>query len=524
MADMTEAEKREAACKSKAVLVASVIIVVAFCLAGAVFPTATSDAVYAVNHFLTHEAGWLYLVMVAFFVAFALFMAFSRYGAIKLGKDDDKPEYSNFQWFALLFGGGIGIGLVFWGVAEPMYHVQSNPLGATTELEVARNAVRLAFMHEGVHCWALFAVCGMALGYFVYRKDMPFLMSSAFYPLLGDKIYGPVGKVIDVIAVFATVFGITTSLGLAALQISGGLNYIYGMGIDPFKTCVIIAIITAIFTLATVAGLEKMMAKVVNLKVYLSIAFLVFFLVFAGFVYIMQTMTDVFGSYVSNFIRQSFWMGNPEWLSNWTIFYWAWWIAWATFCGQFFARVSKGRTVREMLVAGTLLPAGFSFFWMVIYGASGLHMNDLAGGTIMMAVNNDYTTALFALLQQLPLYQVTAPLALVLVVLCFVGAADSATFVLPMLTLGGEMNPSKKSRAFWGIAEGTLTIVMLIVGGEATLKVLQTASVASAFPFMFVLLGMCVGVHRAMKAEFGPAPETKPNPDAASVDAALQHA
>ncbi len=499
------AEKRETAVKSKTVLIVSVVIVVAFTIWGAFFTESCAAAINVVNDFLCHELGWLYLLMAGFFVFFGLFIAFSKYGKIKLGKDEDKPDYGNFQWFALLFGGGIGIGLVFWGVAEPMFHIQSNPLYATTDIDVARNAIRIAFMHEGIHCWAMFAVVGAALGYAQHRKGLPCLISSGFYPLIGDKVYGPIGKVIDIIAVFATVFGISTSLGLGALQISGGLNYIYGMGIDPYKTCIVIGIITALFTLATVSGLEKMMSKVVNAKVYLAIVFMVFLLVFGGFVYIMQTMTDVFGAYVSTFIRQTFWLGNPEWLGGgWTVFYWAWWMAWSPFCGQFFARVSKGRTLKEMLLAGTLLPAGFSFLWMIIYGGAGININNLTGGLIMQATNNDYTTALYSLLQQLPLYPVMAPLALILVVLCFVGAADSATFVLPMLTLGGEMNPSKKSRAFWGIAQGAVTVAIILAGGQAALKALQTASVVAALPFMFVMFGLCIGLYWALKTELDP--------------------
>lgn len=385
-----------------------------------------------------------------------------------------------------------------------MMHYATGPMDAPYTAAAMRTAIRIAFMHEGVHCWALFAVCGLALGYFQYRKGLPCLISSAFYPLIGERIYGPIGKTIDILAVFATVFGIATSLGLGAMQIAGGITYIWGVKTNSVTIALIIAGITAIFTLATVSGLHSMMSKVVNIKVWLSILFMIFLLAFGGFVYIMQTMTDTFGAYISTFINQTFWYGNPKWLSSWTVFYWAWWIAWAPFCGQFFARVSKGRTIRQMILGGTLLPAGFSFLWITIYAAAGFLADSATGGLISTAVKNDYTTALFALLQQLPLYQITAPLALVLVVLCFTGAADSATFVLPMLTMGGDLDPSKKSRAFWGVSQGAVTIVLILIGGKSALKVLQTASVVAAFPFMFVMFFMCISVWKSLREEFQP--------------------
>ncbi len=492
--------------QNRTVLYVSILIVIAFTLVGALFPDGTGTVIYAINDFLCNDLGWSYLLFTAFFLFFGFAIAFSRYGKIRLGKDDDQPEFGNFQWFALLFGGGIGIGLVFWSVAEPMMHYATGPMNEPYTAEAMRTAIRITFMHEGVHCWALFAVCGLALGYFQYRKGLPFLISSAFYPLIGDRIYGPIGKTIDIIAVFATVFGISTSLGLGAMQISGGISYIWGVETNSVTTALIIAGITAIFTFATVSGLHKLMAKVVNFKVWLSIAFMVFILIFGGSVYIMQTMTDTLGAYLTTFVNQTFWYGNPEWLSSWTVFYWAWWIAWAPFCGQFFARVSKGRTVKQMILGGTLLPAGFSFLWITIYAAAAFNADTLTGGMISTAVSNDYTTALFALLQQLPLYSITAPLALVLVVFCFVGAADSATFVLPMLTMGGDMNPPKKARAFWGVAQGAVTIILILIGGQSALKVLQTASVAAAFPFMFIMLFMCFGVWKAMRQEMRPVP------------------
>ncbi len=496
--------------KNRTVLIVSMIIVIGFTLFGAVFPDALAVGVNAVNSFLCDDLGWFYLIMTFAFLIFGLAIAISKYGKIRLGRDDEKPEFSNFQWFALLFGGGIGIGLVFWAVAEPMIHYATGPMDDPFTAEAMRTGMRLAFMHEGVHCWGLFGVVGLALAYAQYRKNRPFLISSSFYPLIGERVNGWIGYTVDIISVFATVFGISTSLGLGALQIAGGFGYIWAIETNPAFTAILIGIITAVFTLATVSGLHKWMAKIVNIKVWLAVAFMVFLLVFGGFVFIMQHMTDTLGAYISSFIGQSLWYGDPEWLSSWTVFYWAWWIAWSPFCGQFFARVSRGRTVRQMVLGGTFLPAGFSFFWMTIYGGAAFFQDAASGGAIQAAVNNDYTTALYALLQQLPLYQVTGPLALFLVLICFVGAADSATFVLPMLTMGGEMDPPKKYRAFWGIAQGAVTIVLILAGGEAALKTLQTASVVAAFPFIFVLIFMCAGIYISLKQEFDPDADTTP--------------
>ena len=490
--------------QDRTVLYVSIAIVVLFTGIALLFQEQTGSVITAVNAFLCNDLGWLYLLMTAGFLAFGIAIAISRYGSIRLGRDDDKPEFGNLQWFALLFGGGIGIGLVFWSVAEPMLHYASGPMNQPFTPEAMRTAIRITFMHEGIHCWALFAVVGLALGYAQYRKGLPFLISSSFYPLIGERINGWIGKLVDIISAFATVFGISTSLGLGALQITGGIGYIWGFETNNGMTAIIIGIITAVFTLATVSGLHKWMSKVVNIKVLLSVMFMVFLLVFGGFVFIMQQMTDTLGAYFSTFVNQTFWYGNPEWLFSWTVFYWAWWIAWAPFCGQFFARVSKGRTIRQMILGGTLLPAGFSFIWITIYASAAFNMNASSGGAISEAVGVDYTTALYALLQQLPWYTITAPLALVLVIICFVGAADSATFVLPMLTMGGDMNPPKKARAFWGIAQGAITIALILVGGQSVLKTLQTASIFAALPFMFVMLFMCIGVYKSLRSEFAP--------------------
>lgn len=484
------------------VLYVSATLALGFVLSAMFFPKTMNTIVEGLFSSITGNFGWFYLIATVLFIIVALVIAAGPYGQIKLGKDDDKPEFTTFSWLAMLFGGGMGIGLVFWSVSEPMMHYINPPIGPGETPEAIEMAMRITFFHWGFHPWVIFAIGGLALAYFQFRKNMPFLISSAFYPLIGDKIYGPIGKTIDILAVFATIFGVATSLGLGSNQIATGLQYVWGIEPSPFLVSMIIAIITVIFTLSTVSGLHKAMQMIANLKVWLSIAFMVFIFLFGGMVYILNTMTSGLGAYLQNIVGQSFWMGNLEWLNGWTIFYWAWWIAWAPFVGQFVARVSKGRTIREFILAVSLLPSGFSLIWIGIYGGAAFNINALSNGALKTAVETDYTTGLFALLEQLPLYPFTAVLAIILIVACFIGAANSATFVLSMLTSGGDMDPNKKLRAIWGITQGAVTIVLILVGGTSALMVLQTASIASAFPFTIVMLIMCVSIFIALKEDY----------------------
>ncbi|MPW27084.1 BCCT family transporter [Alkalibaculum sp. M08DMB] len=486
---------------NRTVLYVSAAISLVFVLLSMLFTTKMNEVFGKVFSFLTNGFGWLYLLSVAIFIIVAAWIAISPYGKIILGKDDDKPEFSNFQWFSMLFGGGMGIGLVFWSVAEPIMHYSSPPFGDSATPEAMRIAMQTTFFHWGIHPWVIFAIGGLALAYFQFRKNLPFLISSAFYPLIGDKIYGPVGKTIDILAVFATIFGVATSLGLGSSQIANGLEYIWGIKSTPLTISLIIAVMTVIFTLATVSGLHKAMQAAANLKIWLSIAFMVFIFTFGGMVSILNNITGSIGDYLQNIVGQTFWMGNISWLNGWTIFYWAWWIAWAPFVGQFVARVSKGRSIREFIFAVSLLPSGFSLIWLGIYGGAAFNLDALSGGAIQAATNNNYTTALFAMLEQLPFYAITAPLSIILIVACFIGAANSATYVLAMLTSGGNMNPSKQLKGGWGIAQGAITIVLILVGGTSAVQALQTASIAAAFPFMLIMLVMCYSIIKALKQD-----------------------
>ena len=484
--------------KNNKVLVISILIVLAFVAFGAILPSVLGGAAQWAFSVLTRQFGWLYLIAVFVMMVFAFYVALSPLGKLKMGKESDQPEFTDFQWFTMLFGGAMGIGLVFYSVAEPLMHYAAPPTEAAGTSAAMYEAMETVFFHWGIHPWVIYAIGGLALGYFSFKKGRPFLVSSAFEPLLGDRVDGPIGKTIDILAVFATVFGVATSLGLGASQIVGGLNYIYGVKGGTLLTCLIIAGITVCFTLATISGLQKGMQLIADIKIWLSVGFMIFIFVFGGAVFILDLFTNTLGGYLGNLLPHSLWMENKDFVSDWTVFYWAWWIAWAPFCGQFCARVSKGRTVRQYLLTVSLLPAVLGFVWLSSYGGAAFHMNEMSGGGLLAAVQQDHTTGLFALLQQLPLYGITAPLALALILFSFLGSANSATYVLSMLTDQGNIDPSKKLRAGWGIAQGLVTIVCIIIGGTSVLQILQTTSIVAAFPYMFIMIFMCISIYKAM--------------------------
>ena len=486
--------------KDHRVLTVSVILVAAFVAFGALFPGALGAAAEVLFTLLTEKFGWMYLLTVFLMALFLLFVALSPMGKLKLGKADDQPEFSNFQWFTMLFGGAMGIGLVFYSVAEPLMHYMAPPTAEPGTQAAMYEAMETVFFHWGFHPWIIYAIGGLALGYFSFKKDKPFLVSSAFEPLIGSRTQGALGKAIDILAVFATIFGVATSLGLGASQIVGGLRHVYGVQAGTLLTCLIIAGITVCFTAATISGLQKGIQLIADIKIWLSIGFMIFIFVFGGAVFILDLLTSSLGGYLGSLVEKSLWMENKSFVTSWTVFYWAWWLAWAPFCGQFCARVSKGRTVRQYLLTVSVVPAFFGFLWLGIYGGAAFHL-DGAGGQILAAVQTDYTTGLFALLAELPVYVITAPLALLLIVFSFLSSANSATYVLAMLTDHGNMDPDKKLRAGWGIAQGAVTIICMVVGGQSVLQILQTVSIVAAFPYMIVMILMCVSIYKTLSRD-----------------------
>ncbi|MBA2939808.1 BCCT family transporter [Paenibacillus sp. CGMCC 1.16610] len=484
------------------VLSISIGIILIFVLCGAFAPvqfaaTATSLFDSSIRNF-----GWFFLISTFGCLVFAFYLAFSKYGRIKLGKDEDEPEYSTISWFAMLFSAGMGIGLVFWGVAEPLSHYLSPPEGATGgSTEAARLAMRYSFFHWGVHPWAIYTIISLTLAYFQFRHDKKGLISAVFSPLIGKLSEGGIGAVIDILAIIATAFGVATSLGLGALQINGGLNHMFGISIQPVVQVVIIGIVTVLFLISATTGLDKGIRILSNANLLIAVLLMAFVFLVGPTSFILDLFTSTLGGYLQNLVYMSLRMTpftQGTWVGVWTLFYWAWWIAWGPFVGTFIARVSKGRTIKEFVLGVLLVPSLFSFMWFSVFGGTGLHLELFDQFPIAAAAKQDVTSALFLTLQQLPIGHIIALIATILIITFFITSADSATFVLGMLSTKGDPNPSNKVKIVWGGLQSSMAIVLLISGG---LSGLQTASIIAALPFAIIIIGMCVSLMIALRQD-----------------------
>jgi glycine betaine transporter len=461
-----------------------------------------SDAVFG---FLTKDFGWLYLIAMTFFVFFAIAIAFSKFGKVRLGPDDSRPEYKTASWFAMLFGAGMGVGLVFWGVAEPISHYVSPIAGIEPGTpEAADFAMRSSFMHWGVHPWAGYAIIGLALGYFQFRKKKPGLISVIFEPLIGEKgVKGPIGKIIDVLAVFATVAGIVTSLGLGVLQINSGLNYLFGVPTTLLIQIIIIAVISIIYIWSAVSGIDKGIKMISDANLYIAFALMIAVVLVGPRLEMVNNLMNGLGQYIGNFFQDSFGIsayGDNSWVESWRIFYWAWWIAWAPFVGTFIARISKGRTIREFVMGVVIAPSLGSIAWFAIMGTLGLHLGETGGLSmdVLKEVAAVPETGLFVVMQKYPFGMVLSLVALVLLSTFFITSANSGTFVLSSLTSGGDLNPGNGKKILWGVIQSIMAVGLLIAGG---LTPLQTISIVAAFPFIFIMIFACVALVKALKSE-----------------------
>ncbi|MBB5326377.1 glycine betaine transporter [Anoxybacillus tepidamans] len=458
-----------------------------------------------VHAFLIHKFGWFYLLSATAFLIFCFVLIFSKYGNIRLGSDDEKPDYSYKTWFAMLFSAGMGIGLVFWGVAEPMYHYYEPPVGEGETAESARVAMRYAFFHWGLHPWAIYAVVGLALAYFQFRKKAPGVMSGVLRPILGKRVDGVTGVAIDTLAVYATIFGVATSLGLGAIQISGGLSHLIPAINNTITTqLMVIVIVTVLFMLSAQTGLDKGIKWLSDTNVALAALLMVFLLFVGPTNFIMDVFTTTLGSYLQNLSSMSLKLSpfeQSDWPRSWTIFYWAWWIAWAPFVGSFIARVSRGRTVREFIIGVLLVPTVFSMIWFSVFGGTALYLERFEQANIMKIMNDaGVEMALFAVLQHFPFGSLLAGIAIILICTFFVTSADSATFVLGMQTTNGSLNPANSVKFTWGIIQSVIAAILLWTGG---LQSLQTASIIAAFPFTIIMILMVVSLLRAFRQEIG---------------------
>lgn len=491
--------------KATIVFTISVIIAVLFILWGAFAPDNLAAVTGTIQGFLQTKFAWFYLISASVFLIFAIYLIFSPYGKIRLGKDDERPEYSTISWFAMLFSAGMGIGLVFWGVAEPVSHYMDPPYGKGGTPESANLALQYSFFHWGFHPWGIYTVVALALAYFKFRRGAPGTISATFYPLLGEKVKGPIGKTIDIIAVFATVFGVATSLGLGAIQINGGLSYLNND--IPNTTAVqflIIGVVTVLFMLSAISGLGRGIKWLSNANLLMAVLLMVFVLFAGPTNFLLNFFTATLGSYLQNLPKMSlrlspFSAKNASWIQDWTIFYWAWWIAWAPFVGTFIARVSRGRTVREFVIGVLAVPTIFSALWFSIFGGSGIYLEKFKNIDLNKAIDqNGYEVALFAMLSHFPMSTFLSVLAIILISTFFITSADSATFVLGMQTTNGSLNPPNSIKITWGVIQAGAAAVLLWSGG---LNALQTASIIAAFPFVFILIFMMISLIKAFKEE-----------------------
>ncbi|OFA05390.1 BCCT family transporter [Duganella phyllosphaerae] len=479
----------------------SAALILVFVLFGAIFPELAGAMFDRVQTRIVRDFGWFYILSVAIFLIFVIFLMVSRYGDVKLGPDDSEPDYSYLSWFSMLFSAGMGIGLLFFGVAEPIQHYSKPPVGPGSTVDSAREAMILTFFHWGMHAWAIYIVIGLALAYFAFRRGLPLTLRSGLYPLIGRRINGPIGHAIDIFAVLGTMFGVATSLGFGVLQVNAGFSYLFGIPVNAAVQVGLIAAITGLATLSAGTGLDKGVRRLSELNIILAVALLIFVLAAGSTVFLLQAYVQNIGAYLGAVVQRTFRMYAYEpntWLGDWTLFYWGWWISWSPFVGMFIARISRGRTIREFTTGVLLVPVLFTFLWMTVFGNTAIAL-DLSGtAPIVKAVAENMPVALFKMLEQLPFPLVSSGIATLLIITFFVTSADSGALVIDMITSGAAPNPPVWQRIFWAVSAGVVAAVLLVAGG---LKGLQTAALVSALPFAVVMLFICYGLLRALQTE-----------------------
>jgi choline/glycine/proline betaine transport protein len=465
-------------------------------------PKAAQDLFESVQAWILGNASWFYILVVAIILLSVAFLAISRYGDIKLGPDHSEPDYRNFTWFAMLFSAGMGIGLMFFGVAEPVMHFMSPPVGEGGTAAAARESMKITFFHWGLHAWAIYAAVALTLAFFCFRHGLPLTLRSALYPLIGNRIHGPIGHAVDIFAIIGTVLGVATSLGLGVAQMNSGLNHLFGIPVGVTTQIVLIIITCGLATLSVASGLDKGIRILSEVNMVLAVILLLFVLVMGPTVFLFQTFVQNTGAYLSDIVGKTFnlYAYEPtDWLGGWTLFYWGWWIAWSPFVGLFIARISRGRTIREFVCGVLLVPAGFTLFWMTVFGDTAIHFI-LIGGvkSLAQAVDADSSLALFAFLELLPWSNVISVFAIAMVAVFFVTSADSGALVVDLLASGGADRTPVWQRIFWSLSMGAVAIALLLADG---LTALQTATIASALPFSIILLLSLWGLFKALKLD-----------------------
>ena len=484
---------------SPPVFYTSALIIVALVLFAGFFPETAQSFFGNMQTWIVDNVSWFYVLAVALVLLSAIFMAASRYGDIKLGPDHSEPDYKSTSWFAMLFSAGMGIGLMFFGVAEPVMHFIAPPVGDPNTVEAAREAMKLTFFHWGLHAWAIYAVVALILAFFSYRHGLPLTLRSALYPLIGERIYGPIGHAVDIFAIISTVFGIATSLGYGVLQINSGFNYLFDMPVGTHIQVMLIIGITGLATLSVATGLDKGIRILSEINLSLAVILLALVLILGPTALLLKSFVENTGGYLSEIVSNTFNLFAYEptdWLGGWTLLYWGWWLSWSPFVGMFIARVSRGRTIREFLAGVLLVPTGFTFLWMTAFGNTSINLIMKEGLTSLAdTVSADSSLALFAFLEHFPFSTLLSMVAVCMVILFFVTSADSGSLVIDMLASGGKTETPLWQRIFWASSTGIVAITLLLTGG---LGALQSATIASALPFSIILLISIWGLFKAL--------------------------
>lgn len=478
------------------------------------FQQPIGDAFGAGREWITTNLGWFFILGVTSWLVFLVWVATSRYGNLRLGKDGDRPAYSNLSWFAMLFAGGIGTVLMFWGVAEPISHFAAPPFVGVEpySVEASQDAMGISLYHLGLHTWAIFTLPGLAFGYFIYRYDLPMRVSSVFYPWLKERIHGPIGRTIDVFAVLGTLFGVAVSLGLGTSQINAGLTALTGVPDAVWPKVLIITTLTAVATLSIVAGLDKGVRRLSNLNILMAVGLMLFVLVAGDTVFLLRQLIESIGIYAGDIVPLSFWNdsmaqftdeGGWGWQAGWTVFYWAWTVTWAPFMGVFLARISRGRTIRQFVGGVLVAPAAFTLVWFVVFGWSAMEIDGIggSGGPLSAAVADSVPLAMFAFFDQFPAATLVSGIAVVVVALFFATSSDSASLVVDMLCSGdGEAGPVRQ-RVFWGLSEGLLAASLIVLGGEAGLAALQEVITVIGLPIFLLVFAMMFALIVGLRRE-----------------------
>lgn len=489
--------------KINGVFLISLIIAVAVIIFGYVYHDVLEDIAGVIMEWVSNKFGWLYVASVFGFIIFLAIIALSKWGNIKLGKDDDKPEYSNFNWFAMLFCGATGIGLVFWSIAEPLSHYVSPPAIITPgTLEAAEFSIRTCFLHWGITQFSCFAIVGLALAYFQFRKGKSSQISNVLEPIVGKELAnGWVGKTVDIFSVVVTFAGVATSLGLGVSQICGGLNYLADIPNTNSTKLILIIVITCVFLAGAVSGVNKGIKILASINTWLAIVLLILAFVVGPSIPILNTLVSSTGQHIQNFFSDVTMIsafGDNTWVMDWRVFYYAWFIAWCPFVGMFIARISKGRTIREFIIGAVIAPTIFTILWLSVFGTIALNAAGNWSLTELANIVAAPETAVFIVFEKYPLSRVLSVLVIALLGIFFVTSADSATYSLSVMSSDGDLEPPKYKNVVWGIVVATIAYLLLSVG---SLKPLQTISIAASFPFLFIMIAMCPALIKELKKE-----------------------